>query len=218
MVRFRDFNFTSKPGQDAWPNEQCIHWRHKGGSRDCERNHDSTGLQVRLQHGECKNITASQRKCTCSINTLAWANLYCPHALVRKPLEAEVCSIGLSLHFIWCLCNFAAVQCLLQVIDASTRLEDVPRLYLQLCAGSREVPLNSALFATNASVKDPRQRETGGSPHSLLGLAGYADLAFDWTQDTWLEQLNTCAKARTAFLLSANLHVQIIPQGCCMHC
>ena len=105
-----------------------------------------------------------------------------------------------------------------QVIDASTRLEDVPRLYLQLCAGSREVPLNSALFATHASAKAPKQPETSGSPHSLLGLAGYAHLAFDWAQDTWLEQLDTCTKPKYPLSCQQICMFRSCLKAACMHC
>ena len=84
-------------------------------------------------------------------------------------------------------------MCLLQVMNGCTTLDDVTLLYLQLCAGSREPPLNSAVFAGHGPIMASWKRETGGSPQSLLALAGYAQLGFTWTPDAWPGQLEACA-------------------------
>lgn len=84
--------------------------------------------------------------------------------------------------------------CMLQVMNGCTTLDDVTRLYLQLCTGSHELPLDSTSFAGHQPVKASSQKETVGGPHSLLALAGYAQLGFTWTPDAWPGQLEACAE------------------------
>lgn len=83
--------------------------------------------------------------------------------------------------------------CMLQVMNGCTTLDDVTRLYLQLCAGSHEPPLDSTAFAGHQPVTASSQKGAVGGPLSLLALAGYAQLGLTWTPDAWPGQLEACA-------------------------